>query len=104
MILTGPLTRSEIMRLESGRTLSSRAVPEHQHIQGYRIWSLDIHALCALDESLLCPPGAGVSAESGVPTFRGKGGLWRRWNATDLGKGLRFVTMCRWRSSTYDAC
>jgi len=28
--------------------------------------------------------GAGVSAESGVPTFRGAGGLWRRWNAQDL--------------------
>jgi hypothetical protein len=32
--------------------------------------------------------GAGVSAESGVPTFRGSGGLWRTWNATDLGEGL----------------
>ena len=28
--------------------------------------------------------GAGVSAESGVPTFRGAGGLWRTYNATDL--------------------
>jgi len=25
--------------------------------------------------------GAGVSAESGVPTFRGAGGLWRKWSA-----------------------
>lgn len=25
--------------------------------------------------------GAGVSAESGVPTFRGAGGLWRKWKA-----------------------
>lgn len=25
--------------------------------------------------------GAGVSAESGVPTFRGAGGLWRKWIA-----------------------
>lgn len=25
--------------------------------------------------------GAGVSAESGVPTFRGAGGYWRRWSA-----------------------
>jgi len=28
--------------------------------------------------------GAGVSAESGVPTFRGDGGFWRTYQATDL--------------------
>lgn len=28
--------------------------------------------------------GAGVSAESGVPTFRGAGGFWRRWQAQEL--------------------
>jgi len=28
--------------------------------------------------------GAGVSAESGVPTFRGAGGLWRQFRAEDL--------------------
>ncbi|KAB7495943.1 NAD-dependent protein deacylase sirtuin-5, mitochondrial [Armadillidium nasatum] len=28
--------------------------------------------------------GAGVSAESGVPTFRGAGGLWRTYAAQDL--------------------
>jgi NAD-dependent deacetylase len=28
--------------------------------------------------------GAGVSAASGVPTFRGAGGLWREYRATDL--------------------
>jgi Sir2 family len=28
--------------------------------------------------------GAGVSAESGVPTFRGAGGYWRKWQATVL--------------------
>lgn len=28
--------------------------------------------------------GAGVSAESGVPTFRGAGGYWRKWQSQDL--------------------
>jgi NAD-dependent deacetylase len=28
--------------------------------------------------------GAGISAESGVPTFRGDGGLWRNYKAEDL--------------------
>ena len=35
-------------------------------------------------ESLVVLTGAGVSAESGVPTFRGAGGLWREYSATSL--------------------
>ncbi len=35
-------------------------------------------------ESVVVLTGAGISAESGVPTFRGEGGLWRRFRAEDL--------------------
>ncbi|UCG11460.1 MAG: NAD-dependent deacylase [Deltaproteobacteria bacterium] len=47
----------------------------------------DIERACqwlATTEQLTVLTGAGVSAESGVPTFRGKDGLWRGFRATDL--------------------
>ncbi|XP_059198061.1 NAD-dependent protein deacylase sirtuin-5, mitochondrial [Centropristis striata] len=34
--------------------------------------------------------GAGVSAESGVPTFRGAGGYWRKWEAQELATPVAF--------------
>ena len=35
--------------------------------------------------------GAGVSAESGVPTFRGKNGLWKQYRAEDLATPQAFA-------------
>ncbi len=35
-------------------------------------------------KSLVILTGAGISAESGVPTFRGKDGLWKQYQAMDL--------------------
>jgi NAD-dependent deacetylase len=35
-------------------------------------------------QSLIVLTGAGVSAESGVPTFRGQGGLWRSYRPEEL--------------------
>lgn len=39
--------------------------------------------------NLTCLTGSGISAESGIPTFRGKGGLWERYSpeiyATTMG-------------------
>jgi len=35
-------------------------------------------------KSLFLLTGAGISAESGIPTFRGADGLWKNYSATDL--------------------
>jgi NAD-dependent deacetylase len=37
-----------------------------------------------VSDRLVVLTGAGISAESGVPTFRGEGGLWRQYRAMDL--------------------
>ncbi|GAQ78363.1 Sirtuin [Klebsormidium nitens] len=35
--------------------------------------------------------GAGISAESGIPTFRGAGGFWRQYDATELANPQAFA-------------
>lgn len=40
--------------------------------------------------SVVVLTGAGVSAESGVPTFRGEAGLWRRYRPEDLATPAAF--------------
>lgn len=46
-------------------------------IERARQWIADATAVAVLT-------GAGISAESGVPTFRGVGGLWREYKPEDL--------------------
>lgn len=43
-----------------------------------------IRALLKNARSVAALTGAGVSAESGVPTFRGNNGLWKQYRAEDL--------------------
>ncbi len=48
------------------------------------MFSQDAVAALRRARSVAVLTGAGVSAESGVPTFRGAGGLWRSFRATEL--------------------
>ena len=55
--------------------------------------------------------GAGISAESGVPTFRGSGGLWKEYRAEELATPEAFARDPRlvwewygWRRSVVLAC
>src|SRR5215218_1247981 len=55
--------------------------------------------------------GAGVSAESGVPTFRGAGGLWKSFRAEELATPEAFARDARlvwewyaWRRELVAAC
>lgn len=43
-----------------------------------------VRSLLDKARSIAVLTGAGISAESGVPTFRGPGGLWRDYRAEDL--------------------
>ena len=65
----------------------------------------------AADATILVVTGAGVSAESGVPTFRGDGGLWRSHRAEDLATPAAFARDPRlvwewydWRRETIAGC
>lgn len=42
--------------------------------------------------NIIALTGAGVSAESGIPTFRGAGGLWGTYKSTELATPHAFRT------------
>ena len=51
------------------------------------MWSAEIDFLISSlkdKKSLFVLTGAGISADSNIPTFRGKNGLWKNYRATDL--------------------
>lgn len=45
---------------------------------------MDVAEVIAASRRCVAFTGAGISAESGVPTFRGRGGLWERYRPEDL--------------------
>lgn len=47
-------------------------------------------ALAAADH-VVALTGAGISAESGIPTFRGPGGLWRKFSPEELATPIAFA-------------
>lgn len=51
--------------------------------------------------------GAGISKESGIPTFRGKGGIWEKYNPEDLATPRAFerdpVKVWKWYIERYNA-
>lgn len=47
--------------------------------------------LLAAAKEVLVLTGAGISSESGVPTFRGEDGLWKRYRAEDLATPQAFA-------------
>jgi NAD-dependent deacetylase len=65
----------------------------------------DISALAArirTAKRLTILTGAGVSAASGVPTFRGNDGLWRQYRAEDLATPEAFARNPRLVWEWYD--
>ncbi len=62
-------------------------------------------------ERVLVVTGAGISAESGIPTFRGAGGLWHGYRPEDLATPEAFARdparvwqWYRWRAQEYGQC
>jgi len=68
-------------------------------------------SLIAHAERIVVLTGAGISAESGVPTFRDEGGLWRSYRAEDLATPEAFARDPRmlwewygWRRGVVSRC
>ncbi|KAJ0159916.1 NAD-dependent protein deacylase [Colletotrichum tanaceti] len=61
----------------SRRTISFAAMAAHNNVAAF-------HEALRSSKRILALCGAGLSASSGLPTFRGAGGLWRNHDATAL--------------------
>lgn len=50
-----------------------------------------VKEIIATSKRIVALTGAGISAESGVPTFRGSGGIWRNYQITDVATPQAFA-------------
>jgi NAD-dependent protein deacetylase/lipoamidase len=55
------------------------------------MFSPDLVSAFSSAQSVVAFTGAGVSAESGVPTFRGDEGIWKKFNAEELASMTAFM-------------
>src|SRR5689334_10614953 len=62
----------------------------------------DAREWVARARSIAVLTGAGISAESGIPTFRGDGGLWKNFRAEDLATPHAFARDSRTVWEWYD--
>ena len=51
----------------------------------------ELKEIIASSKRITVLTGAGISAESGVPTFRGSGGIWRNYQVTDVATPQAFA-------------
>jgi NAD-dependent deacetylase len=51
----------------------------------------ELKEIIARSKRITVLTGAGISAESGVPTFRGSGGIWRNYQVTDVATPQAFA-------------
>lgn len=70
------LTRSTTSTMATAAATTTHTIPA-KDLQSF-------HDHLSQSTRILALLGAGLSASSGLPTFRGAGGLWRTHNATDL--------------------
>lgn len=60
-------------------------MPPHNDVEAF-------HEVLRSSRRIMALCGAGLSASSGMPTFRGAGGLWRNYDATQLATMEAFET------------
>ncbi|XP_064466975.1 NAD-dependent protein deacylase-like [Ornithodoros turicata] len=83
VVLTRPFSGARLLTSSSKTMLKARSQPSSDLAAFKEVLKAARHVVALT--------GAGISAESGVPTFRGAGGLWRKYNAQDIATPSAFL-------------